>query len=132
MRFIDSNVFIYHMAGDPNYGDKASSILERIERGEEAAVSTLAIAQVCSYLKWKRRADVIPSFIAFLSSLPNLVKVETTFLDLVEAADLCREVGWDKWDDVIIAIQMKKLGVDEIYSNDKDLDQIPSIRRVFD
>ncbi len=64
MRFIDSNVFVYHMAGDPKYGDIAAQIIERIE---EAATSALAISQVCSYLKWKKRHDIIPIFLGFIS-----------------------------------------------------------------
>jgi hypothetical protein len=41
------------MANDPQYGDKASKILEKIEKGEEAVISTIVIIQVCSHLKWK-------------------------------------------------------------------------------
>jgi predicted nucleic acid-binding protein len=51
LRFIDSNIFVYHMADDPQYGGVAARILERVEEGEEAATSTLVIAQVGSYLR---------------------------------------------------------------------------------
>jgi predicted nucleic acid-binding protein len=119
------------MANDPRYGDKATEILRRIEQGEKAATSTLIIAQVCSYLKWKRKPAVIPRFLAFLRSLPNLIKLETTFQDLVEALETCEKIGWEKWDDTVIASQMKKLGMSEIYSNDADFDHIPNIKRIF-
>jgi hypothetical protein len=39
------------LAADPNYGQKAKDIIEKIEAGEKSATSTLVIAQVCSYLK---------------------------------------------------------------------------------
>jgi len=55
MRFIDSNVFIYHLAADPTCGQKAKDLMEKIESGEKSVTSTLVIAQVCSYLKWKKK-----------------------------------------------------------------------------
>ena len=133
MRFIDANVFVYHMAQDPRYGEPATTIIKRVEDGEQVATSTLVISQVCSYLKWKRRSDVIPIFLTFLRSLPNLVKVDTTFLDFTQAQELCIEhnLHWGLWDDLIIAEQMKHLKIDEIYSNDVDFDTIPGIKRIF-
>lgn len=133
MRFIDSNVFVYHMAGDPEYGDIASEIMGRVEKGEEAATSTLVISQVCGYLKWRGRDDVIPSFLGFLRSLPNLSKIDTVFIDFVEARELCLRyrLSWRSWDDLVIAAQMNRMGIREIYSNDKDFDKIPGIKRIF-
>jgi len=40
MRFVDSNVFIYHLAADPAYGRKAKTIIEKIESGEKTVTST--------------------------------------------------------------------------------------------
>ena len=133
MRFIDSNVFVYHMAEDPRYGDTATEIIERIENGEEAATSTLVILQVCGYLKWRGRRDVIPSFLWFLRSLPSLIKVDTTFIDFVQAQELCikHNLNWKMWDDLVIAAQMSRLKISEIYSNDKDFDNIPGVKRIF-
>lgn len=134
MRFIDSNVFVYHLASDPDYGEKAGEILERIERGEKAATSTLVISQVCAYLKWKNAAEVIPIFIDLLRSLPSLVKEETTFLDIASAYALQEEtkLGWKRWDDLVIASQMERLKIREIYSNDGDFDLMPGIKRIFE
>jgi predicted nucleic acid-binding protein len=134
LRFVDSNVFIYHMAQDPRYGATATRILERIEEGEEAATSTLVIAQVCSYLRWGKREEVIPIYLGFLRSLPNLVKVDTIFEDLVEAVEMSRklDLGWRTWDDLVIAAQMARMGVMEIYSNDRDFDEILGVKRIFD
>lgn len=133
MRFVDSNVFVYHMAADPIHGDRATAILTRIEGGERAATSTLVASQVCAYLKWRKRPEAIPLFLAFLRSLPTLTKVETAFVDFVEAE---RHLpgggrGWRTWDDFVIAAQMKRLGLSEIYSNDSDFDSIPGVKRVF-
>ncbi|MGC8961966.1 MAG: type II toxin-antitoxin system VapC family toxin [Candidatus Bathyarchaeia archaeon] len=133
MRFVDSNVFVYHMAQDPRYGNVATSILNRIEDGGQAATSTLVISQVCSYLKWRKRPEIIESFLTFLRSIPNLMKVDTTYLDFAQAQEIRteHEIDWSSWDDIVIAAQMKRLRIQEIYSNDKDFDAIPGIKRVF-
>ncbi len=134
MRFVDSNIFIYHLAGDPDYGKIAGEILERIEREEKAATSTLVISQVCAYLKWKKAVEVIPVFIDLLRSMPSMVKEETTFLDIASAYALQEEteMGWKRWDDLVIASQMERLNIKEIYSNDRDFDLMPGIKRIFE
>lgn len=133
MPFVDSNVFVYYLAADPTYGAVARKIIERIENGEEAYTSTLVIAQVCSYLKWRKRHDVVPLFLSFLKGLTTLQKIETSILDFEEARRLQRQLSlpWEMWDDIVIAAQMQRIGVREIYSNDKDFDRIPWIRRLF-
>ena len=133
MRFIDSNVFVYHLAADPDHGKTARNILEKIEAGEKSATSTLVITQVCSYLKWKGRQDTIPLFLSLLKTLTSLQKIETHMLDFEEARNIQSELGlpWSMWDDIVIAAQMKKLNVKEIYSNDSDFDKIPTVKRIF-
>jgi len=133
MRFIDSNIFIYHLAGDERYGETASKIIERISHGEKTAASTLIFSQVLAYLRWKKRTYVIPKFIDYLRSSPTIHKFETSFTDLVSARKLQEEGGlrWEAWDDLVIAAQMLRADITEIYSNDKDFDTIPNIKRVF-
>jgi len=133
LKFVDSNVFVYHLAGDRRFGGIASRILERIDAGEEALTSTIVITQVCSYLKSKRRNEVIPRFLDYLLSTPALSKAETSVHDFANARSLQRlsKLPWEHWDDLVIASQMRRFGVTEIYSNDRDYEQIPGIRRVF-
>ena len=133
MRFVDSNVFIYHLAGDPSYGKKAKEILLRIENGEIASTSTFVVAQACAYLRWRRALDSIPLFIDLLRSLPMLEKHDTLFEDFTAAYALKEKSGlsWRYWDDLVIVSQMERLGISEIYSNDKDFDGILGVRRIF-
>jgi len=134
MRFVDSNIFVYVLAGDPKYGEVAKDILKRIEDGEEAATSTLVITQVCSYLRWRKRSSVIPLFLRLLKSLAGLEKINTRFEDFDRALKLIDKykLDWRIWDDVVIAIQMRRNNIYEIYSNDEDFDRIPGVRRVFE
>ncbi len=87
MRFVDSNVFVYHLSSDPAYGERAASILKRVENGEECVTSTLVISQVCGYMKWRKKAEAIPRFIGLLRALPSMTKMETTFADFARAAE---------------------------------------------
>jgi len=107
--------------------------LESVENGEETVTSTLPIAQVCAYLRWKKREKIIPLFLDLLRGLTSLKKVETEFIDFVVAIDLQKglRLSWKAWDDLVIAGQMKRLGSNEIYSRDADFDSIPQINRIF-
>jgi predicted nucleic acid-binding protein len=133
MSFVDANIFVYHLAADQKYGEKAKKIIERIESGEESHTSTLVIAQVCSYLKWRRLENVIPLFLSFLKGLTSLQKIETSILDFEEARNMQQEYNlpWSMWDDMVIAAQMRRIGINKIYSNDEDFDKIPQIKRTF-
>jgi len=131
--FVDSNVFVYHLAADPVHGQKAKKILENIQGGEKCATSTLIITQVCSYLEWKKKPDAIPIFLSLLKHLTSLDKVETTMLDFEEARSMqsTLKLSWSMWDDIVIAAQMQRLKIKEIYSNDKDFDKIQGVKRLF-
>ena len=133
MRFIDSNVFVYHLAADPHYGKRATEILESIEKGEDAVTSTLPISQVCGYLRWKRKEKIIPLFLDMVRGLTSLQKIQTEFVDFADAIDLRRSsrLSWTAWDDLVISAQMKRLDSNEIYSRDSDFDSIPGIKRIF-
>lgn len=133
MRFVDSNIFVYHLVGDPHHGRRATGILESVETGEETMTSTLAVAQVCGYLRWKKKEKVIPIFLDLVRGLTSLKKVETEFIDFVEAIDVQKrlQLSWRAWDDLVISAQMKRLGLSEIYSRDTDFDAIPEIKRIF-
>ncbi len=111
----------------------SKEILERLEEGEEAVTSTLVISQVLSYLKLRRRMHAIPTFLQYLLSIPTLEKIETNFDDFVVAKKIqeANKVPWSFWDDCVIAAQMKRVSVTEIYSNDTDFDSLAGIKRVF-
>ena len=128
---MDANIFIYHLASDPKFGKVAKEILTRIQNEETALTSTIVISQVSSYLKWKKRASAIPIFIQFLRSLPNLTKVETTFADYLDITT-SGEIHANNWDDLVIASQMRRYELNEIYSNDSDFDSVLGIKRIFE
>lgn len=132
MRFVDSNIFIYHLTAHASFGRRAKEIVFALEK-EESCVSTFIVQQVCGYLKWRKRHLSIPLFLDYLASHMAIQKVETQFGDFVRARDFLEEhrAPLTSWDDLVIAAQMERLGISEIYSNDSDFDNIPDIKRIF-
>ena len=58
---------------------------------------------------------------------------ETTRDDLVNARTKREEKGlaWSLWDDLVIAAQMRRLNISEIYSNNADFDKLKGLTRFF-
>lgn len=127
-RFVDSNVFLYVLMADPRYGSRAKEHLK--ETG--LVTSTLALSQVLAHLDRRRAWSVIPTFLAFLRDKPVEV-IEARLEDFEEAVREAERLGLSlrMWDDLVLAVQMRRVGVEEVLSNDRDFDLIPWVRRVF-
>ncbi|MBB5254441.1 type II toxin-antitoxin system VapC family toxin [Sulfurisphaera ohwakuensis] len=126
---IDSNIFIYVLFSDPSYGERAKEILKTAEE-DIAYSSTLIISQVLAHLERKKKVDVIPIFINYLQQSGIYIS-ETTWEDVINGIKLLQELklGYKLWDDAIIFSQMKRLGIDVIYSNDTDFDLFHANRK---
>ena len=127
---IDSNVLIYVLFADPLYGERAKKLLQ-IAENEDAYTSTLVISQVLAHLNRRKRTDVIPIFVNYIQQ-SGIRVVETNWEDIINGLKFLQIRGrsYELWDDAIILYQMKRLGIDVIYSNDKDFDLL-QIRREF-
>ena len=133
-RFIDSNIFVYVLSADPRFSQKALIFLEDAEKGlYDAYTSTLIVSQVLAHLERRRRKKALTLFLKYLEESP-IVVIETTFTDYLEAKRIANTYNLNfakLWDDLVITAQMKRINVNEIYSNDKDFDEIPGIKRIF-
>lgn len=133
-RFIDSNIFVYVLSADPRFSARALAILEDAERGlYEAYTSTLVASQVLAHLERRRRREAMVRFLEYLEAGPIFV-LDTRLEDYTRAYTLAEEHGLpfhSMWDDLVIAAQMERLGITEIYSNDSDFDRIPGVTRLF-
>ena len=131
-RFVDSNVFIYHIDGNPTFGEKARVILLRIEGGEEAVTSTLVLEEVCIHVEQEYSASDIPTVLHSILSYDSLKVEPYTVGDMLRSAEMLKDSGFKiDWDDAIIAAVMERLEIKEIYSNDSHFDKIPHLKRVF-
>ncbi len=132
MRFIDTNVFIYVLKSDPDFGPTARRILHRVEEGEEATTSSLVTAEVTAWLEINKRKRIIPQFYMSLESYPSLIKIETTYSDELTADALGKTYPQLEFFDRVYLAQMQRTGLKEIYSNDRGFDRVAGISRVFE
>ncbi len=126
-KFVDSNVFLYVLRADPRYGERAKVLL----RQEGLVTSTLVVSQVIAHLERKGSLEAIPLFLEFLRS--SVEVVPTTFEDFLEAVNYARGEGISlkMWDDLVIAVEMRREGVRVVLSNDRDFDRIGWVVREF-
>ena len=132
-RFVDSNIFIYVLMDDPAHGSKSVRILTGLEEGRESGwTSTLVLSQVFSHLKKRKNYEAIDKFYDYIEGSPISV-TQTTRQDLERAKEIKDEhhLSWDSWDDLVLASQMERLKLTEIYSADRDFDRFQNIKRIF-
>ena len=133
IRFIDSNIFIYHIDRNPVFGQTSQKILQRVESGEEAVSSTLVLEEVFIHVEQEYSARDIPSVLYAILSYVNLRIVPYTVEDILRAAEILEDAGFTlDWDDAVIVAVMERFGIREIYSNDHHFDRVPSVKRVFE
>lgn len=130
-RFVDTNIFIDSITGNPLFQKTADCILERIENGEPAVTSTLVQCELAWVLEaMGRQGDVKPS-LEKMMSYKSLKVVEFTSDDLLVGAYNMAVENVDFNDGVNLAIMMR-LGISEIYSNDqKHLGKLDVLKAIF-
>lgn len=132
VRFLDSNVFIYHINRNPKFGGIAREILLRVERGEEAITSTLVLEEVFIHVEQEYSSRDIPTVLHSIVSYAPLRIVSYGIEDMLRAVEILRDVDFSvDWDDAVIVATMERYKVKEVYSNDRHFDRIPWIKRVF-
>ena len=132
-RFVDSNIFVYVIMNDPAYATKSVEILARFEEGAETGwTSMLALSQVFAHLRRRKKYREIDTFYDYLEGSPLSIS-DTTRSDMDRAREMKHELDlpWSMWDDLVLASQMERLKVTEIYSNDTDFDLLKGAKRIF-
>jgi predicted nucleic acid-binding protein len=131
MRFVDANVFIYVLVKSPKEDYEISKgILKRIENGEETATSLAIIQEVVDWLEYNNRKKEVRSFLTAVNSYLTMNKLAVPWDSFLAAQD---DVDKHKIDfvDALTVQTMAKNKISEIYSNDKDFDRVPSIKRIW-
>jgi len=127
--FIDSNIFFYAKILDREYGESCAKILGRIDRGElKAATSTLVIIELANALRKYGLGKEAKNVVDAIFSL-DLQVYEIEQLDVRNALRLFDEFGISPYDCVHVAV-MKRAGITQIISADKDFDKIAGIQRL--
>jgi predicted nucleic acid-binding protein len=131
VKYVDVNVFVYWLGDDPAFGDDATVILERIEKGERAATSSLTpwlthIALVSGAARNYSEEKLLEKF----RELPFLRIEPLTFGDYGSAVGAMRRYRLDLEDSLHFTVA-ERLGIREIYTNDRDFERTPLKREGF-
>ncbi len=128
-QYIDSNVFFYAKIRDRVYGSACSTILRKIVSGElEAATSALVLVEVANAMrKYGFESEVAKEVRAICSLRIDLCAIDAS--DVQEATDIYEEVEISPYDCLHAAV-MRRYGLKEIVSADKDFDRIKWLKRL--
>lgn len=127
--FIDSNVFFYAKIADREYGSACAKILEKVVRGElEAVTSALVIIELVNALRKYGLGNEVKRVVNAIFSLDISIH-EVDPLDVRNAASIFDESRISPYDCAHAAV-MKRVGIINIISADKDFDKIHWIKRL--
>ena len=131
-RFIDTNVFIYHLtANHPEYSPRCTALMERIEAGEvEVVTAVTAIDEALRVLTKEfghERADAAQKM-AVLMSQPE-IGIDHRAEVLTSIAFWAANGPLSFVDCYHLALA-KALGMTEIYTFDRKMDRFPGVERV--
>ena len=136
MRFLDANIFIYAFYKPKGrltekqkfMKEKAKEIVRKLIEGKEKFITTVVhISEVANILEKALSIEALNSILTTLYSLENLKIVGITEEEYLIAIELMKKYKIDVNDCLAIYI-MKKEGIKEIFSFDKDFDKIEEIR----
>jgi len=131
VKYVDVNVFVYWLGDDRVFGDDATVIVERIEKGERAATSSLTpwLAHV-ALANGTARNYSEEKLLGKFRELPFLRIEPLTFGDYGSAVGAMRRYRLDLEDSLHFAVA-ERLGIREIYTNDRDFEKTPLKREGF-
>ncbi len=147
-RFVDANVFYYHLLQDRDHGPRASGILRRIRGGEATATSVVVVSELASLFEFRilqarrsqtmsppqkdriaaRFEECMSLLYGLIASLAHLEKLDCTWEDAAKAFTYRSQYRLGFNDASSLAI-MERHGISTIYSFDKSFDRVPWLTR---
>lgn len=150
--FLDSNVFVYAFAADPQFGRPCTELLKRVEtRDVDGLISAsvlhdvahrLMTLEACDTFGWpyagigrrmRRHPAELQQLRRFRQAMDEIVAIPVqvlpvTLQHVLLAGDLSRTHGLLSGDALILAM-MQSNGLTQLASNDADFDRVPAITR---
>ncbi len=126
--YIDSNVFFYARIMDRSYGRSCANVVRRVASKQlDASTSVLVPIEVANAMSKYGLAKDVPTEIHAIVSLGlEIYPIEAA--DASEAAEFFRETGVSPYD-CLHASVIRKNGLKDIVSADKDFDKFQWLRR---
>jgi predicted nucleic-acid-binding protein len=130
-RALDANILLRYVTADhPELSPRCRRLLERVEAAEETVfLPEAALADVAwtllSFYRWP--AERVCAFLGDLLALDGL---EMQRKEMIWTALELFRGGKVDFSDALIAAETGSVGLQEIYSFDRDFDDVPELRRV--
>ena len=138
MKFLDANVFIYAYykpkrkltKREKKLKEEAKRIISDISEGREKAATTVVhLSEIVNILKHGMTPKELTDFILGLYFLDNLEIYGVSEAEYFAAAELAADLKIDPNDALAIDF-MRRNGIEEIYSFDKDFEGKDGIKRL--
>ena len=138
MKFLDANVFIYAYykpkrtltEREKKLKEEAKRIISDISEGREKAATTVVhLSEIVNILKHGMTPKELTDFILGLYFLDNLEIYGVSEAEYFAAAELAADLKIDPNDALAIDF-MRRNGIEEIYSFDKDFEGKDGIKRL--
>ena len=129
MLYLDANVFIYAALNTENFGPRAVCLLQKIQKGEEKAMtSALTFDETFWVVKKNRGFEKALEACAALLNFPNLEIIPTDRELASSALQLIREYHLAPRDAIHAATAIEEKA-DCIVSTDADFDSVKGLNR---
>jgi predicted nucleic acid-binding protein len=124
---IDTNVWLYHLEGNPEFGDAASEVISAMERGVfQGIVSELTLMELQVKPLRLDRQDIADEYELLLDHFPNLV-FAPVLRDVLTFAAWLRAKYLLKAPDAIVLATRVKQGATLAISNDQQWQRVAEI-----
>ena len=131
MRFIDANVFVYAFLKprkEPpesvkSIKESAKRILARISRGEEVLTTVVHLSEVANVVESRAGKEKAVEIVLSMLTSQNIRILDVSTADYLRAALIAEEKNLGI-NDALAYLKMQELGVDEIYTFDRDFERL--------
>jgi predicted nucleic acid-binding protein len=128
MIYLDANVFLNAILNREEEGEKARSIIQKLQKGEMAAACALSFDEVFWIVKKHRDFNKALRASKALLQTPNLTFLKVDDETLWSALSLAEKYRLAPRDAIHLACALNN-GISTIISEDEDFDKIKEIKR---
>jgi len=137
-RFLDSSIFLHaylkpkrKLKGtEKEVKEKASAILEKVEKGEHVVTSTIHLSEAVNIVEARLGLERAAEFLENVLTTENIAVEEARRKDYEAALALVSRFKISP-NDAVACLVSQRMNIGEIYSSDKHFDNVPFVKRVF-
>jgi len=137
-RFLDSSVFLHAYLkpkrrlrdAEMEVKQRASAIIENVEKGEEVVISTIHLSEVLNITEARLGLEKAAQFLENILAMENIRIEGVQRRDYEEALVIASRYKVSP-NDAVACVISRRMNISEIYSFDKHFDKVPFIKRLY-